>query len=75
MLNTKPYQQTFKLTHISLILECVIAVVTATVKVRRLLPEKGTRLKKAILGGSKSLKTLLNDGRVLAVVVGMHLHI
>ena len=53
----------------------MIAVVPSTVKVRRLLAEEGTGLQEAVLRGAKALEALLDDGRVLAVVVGVHLHV
>lgn len=62
-------------THVSLVFERVIAVVTPTVEMSGFLSEKGTGLEETVLGGAKSLKALLDDGRVLAVVVGVHLHV
>ncbi len=36
---------------------------------------EGARLTAAVLRGSEALETLLDDGRVFAVVVGVHLDI
>lgn len=44
-------------------------------KVRRPLAGELAVLGGAVLGGAKPLEALLDDGRVLAVVVGVHLHV
>lgn len=44
-------------------------------KVRSPLPNELTIVSRATLGGSKSLKALLYDRRVLAMVIRVHLHV
>lgn len=63
------------LTHISLILEGELAAVPATVEVRRALTEECTVRSATLLGSAQTLETLLDNRRVLAVVVGVHLYI
>lgn len=63
------------LTHISLIFESVTTVRSTAVKVRGALTLEGAIGRDAVFGCSESLKAFLNDGRVLAMVIGMHLHI
>lgn len=63
------------LTHVSFILECVIAIVSSAVEVRCLLPIKSARLEHTVFGGAESLEAFLNDGRVFAVIICVHLHI
>jgi len=45
------------------------------VKVRGPLSNERTMVSRATLGGPKSLKALLYDGRVLAMVIRVHLHV
>lgn len=44
-------------------------------KVSGSLGDEGTVIGRATLGGPKPLKALLYDGRVLTVIVGVHLHV
>ena len=64
-----------KPTHISFVLEGVVAGGSAAVEVGGALPGKGTVGRSAILGGTVALESLLDDGRILTMVVGVHLHI
>ncbi|KAJ8885930.1 hypothetical protein PR048_012136 [Dryococelus australis] len=63
------------LTHVGLVLEGELAVVAAAVEVRGALAEEGAVRGAALLRRAEPLEALLDDGRVLAVVVGVHLHI
>ena len=69
------YYLLYTLTHISFVFEGEVAVWSATVKMSRPLSVKATGGCPTILSGSKPLKAFLDNGRVLAVVVGMHLNI
>lgn len=64
------------LTHIRLILERVLTAAASAMEVRRPLAGKRAIVRgAAFLGGAKPLEPLLNDGRVLAMVVAVHLHV
>lgn len=63
------------LTYIGLIFECVPTSRPPTVKVRGPLTGELTILGRAILGGPKSLKALLYDSRVFAMIICVHLHV
>lgn len=73
--SVRPSVRPHTLTHVGLVLEGMVAVVALAMKVRRLLAEEGARLEQTIFGGAKALEALLDDGRVLAMVVGVHLHV
>lgn len=62
-------------THISFVLEGVIAGWPYTVKVCRALSVKGTVIRLAIFGCTEALEPFLHNGGILPVVVGVHLHI
>lgn len=64
-----------KLTHIRFVLEGVVAAGPHAMEVGSPLAAEGTPGLVAILGGSETLETLLHDGRVLPVVVGVHLDV
>lgn len=63
------------LTHIGLVLEREPAARSSAVKVRRSLPEERAIGRPALLSCPVSLETLLDDCRVLPVVVGVHLDV
>lgn len=63
------------LTHISFILKRISAAWPPAVEVGGPLPSEDAVGGRTALGGSEPLEALLEDGAVLAVVVGMHLHI
>lgn len=63
------------LTHVSFILESHFATRADAVEVSGALAEEGAVRGAALLGGAVPLESLLDDGRVLAVVVGVHLNI
>ena len=64
-----------ELTHVGLVLEGVVAVRAAAVEVGGALAGEGAVGRGAVLGGPVALEALLDDGRILAVVVGVHLHV
>lgn len=63
------------LTHVGLVLEGVIAALATTMIVRYLLAVEGAILNATILVGAKTPETLVHNLRVLAMEVGVHLHI
>lgn len=63
------------LTHIGFVLEGIPTSSPPAMKVRRPLPGEWAVLGGAALGSSESLESLLNDGRVLAMIVGVHLYV
>ena len=64
-----------ELTHVGLVLEGVVAVRAAAVEVGGALAGEGAVGRGAVLGDPVALEALLDDGRILAVVVGVHLHV
>ena len=64
-----------RLTHIGLVLESEVAPIPHTMEVGGSLAREGTVCLLAILRGSEALKAFLHDGRVFAVIVGVHLYI
>lgn len=64
-----------ELTHVSFILESHFAAGADAVEVGGALAKEGAVRGAALLGGAVPLESLLDDGRVLAVVVGVHLHV
>ena len=62
-------------THVSLVLESEVAALAAAVEVRGALAVEWAGLGAAVFGGAEPLEALLNDGRVLAVVVRVHLRV
>lgn len=69
------YHERDTLTHVGLVLEGVLAVVSPTVEVRGTLTEEGAIRGAALLRGPESLEAFLYYGGVLTVVVGVHLHV
>ena len=63
------------LTYVGLVLEREFAAVALAVEVRGALAVEGTERACTVLGGAEALEAELHDGRVLAVVVGVHLHV
>ena len=64
-----------KITHVGLVLERVVASGSPAVEVGGALSGKGAVRSGAVFGGPVPLEAFLDDGRVLAVVVGVHLHV
>lgn len=64
-----------QLTHIRFVFERVTATSASAMEMGGPLAEKGTIRGAAFFGGSVSLETLLDDGRIFSVVVGVHLNI
>lgn len=62
-------------THVGFVLESELALVPTTVEVCGPLTEEGAVRCTALFCGPQSLEALLDDSRVLAVVVGVHLHV
>lgn len=65
----------FVLVHVSLVLEGEPATWSPAMEVRGPLANEGTVIGSTALGSSKSLETLLYDSRILAMVIGVHLHV
>lgn len=65
----------FQPTHIRFILERELTRVSPAVEVGCPLAKEGTIRGSTLLRGSEPLEALLNDGRVFAVVVGVHLYV
>lgn len=63
------------LTHVSLVLEGVGASRSSTMEVGGPLTSEDTMRSGTALCGSEPLEALLEDGRVLSVVVGVHLYV
>ena len=63
------------LTHVGLVFEGEVAGGPPTVEVGGALAVEGAGRGAAVLGGAEPLEALLDDGRVLAVVVGVHLDV
>ena len=64
-----------KITHVGLVLERVVASGSSAVEVGGALSGKGAVRSGAVFGGPVPLEAFLDDGRVLAVVVGVHLYV
>jgi len=62
-------------THVWLVLESETAAGPTTVEMRCLLIGEDTRRRLAVFSRPKSLESFLNDRRVFAMVVGMHLNV
>lgn len=62
-------------THVRFILESEAAAGATAVKMRRFLIGEDARRRVAVFRGAKSLESFLNDRRVFAMVIAVHLHV
>jgi len=62
-------------THVWFVFESVAAARSTTVEMCRFLIDKNTRRRVAIFSGTEPLESFLDDCRVLAMVVGVHLNV
>lgn len=63
------------LTHVAFILKRESTTLPPTMEMRSPLAEEGAVRGPAFLGGPESLEALLYNGRILAVIIGVHLHV
>lgn len=80
MLKKKNYQIKHKqfysqLTHISLVFECELTVITPAMKMSGPLTVKRAIRRPAFFRGSESLESFLYYSRILSVVIRVHLHV
>lgn len=64
-----------KHTHICFVFESEVTAWSSTMKMSRSLSVKSTHRCPTILCGAESLETFLYNGRILPVIVGVHLYI
>lgn len=61
--------------HVGFVFECIIAGWPSAVEMCGPLSGKAAGRGGAIFRGSKSLKSFLDDGRILSMIIGVHLYV